>query len=125
MEARAALAAEWRRSKIWIARVNRRATWQRHIRERRTTVIQQWTEQGISTDLIAWASQITAAVIATEIVPKRCDGAAVIENVFAGCACIEDCAVNFNQRCSEWLLIVVDATARACRVVTERAVSNY
>ena len=54
-------------------------------------VILQGTKQRIGIDLIAWASQITAAIIAAEIVSKRGDRAAVIKDVFARCAGIQDC----------------------------------
>ena len=60
-------------------------------------VILQRTKQRIGVDLIAWASQITAAVIAAEVVSKRRDGAAVIEDVFARCAGIQDCVGDLND----------------------------
>ena len=59
-------------------------------------VILQRTKQRIGVDLIAWASQITAAVIAAEIVSMRRDGAAVVEDVFARCAGIQDCVGDLN-----------------------------
>ena len=60
-------------------------------------VILQRTKQRIGVDLIARASQITAAVIAAEVVSKRRDGAAVIEDVFARCAGIQDCVGDLND----------------------------
>ena len=60
-------------------------------------VILQRTKQRIGIDLIAWASQITAAIIAAEVVSKRGDGAAVIEDVFARCAGIQN-SVSHDQR---------------------------
>jgi hypothetical protein len=49
------------------------------VRKGWAAVILQRTKQRIGIDLIARASQITAAVIAAEVVSKRRDGAAVIE----------------------------------------------
>ena len=54
-------------------------------------VILQRTEQRIGIDLIAWASQVAAAVIAAEVVSKRRDCAAVIEDVCTQCVGIQDC----------------------------------
>jgi len=83
MEASAALVTEWRRSKVRIARVDRRATGQRHVCQRWAAIILQRTEQRIGIDLIPRAIQITAAIIAAKIVSMRSDGAAAVEDVFA------------------------------------------
>src|ERR1041385_4069434 len=90
IEARAPLVVKWRWSKTRIAGVDRRAARQRHVRERRAAVILQRYKPRICIDLIAWPVQITAAIVAADIVSMRCDRAAVVENVFARCACIED-----------------------------------
>src|SRR6266480_3874482 len=46
--------------------------------------------------------------------------AAVVENVFARCACIEDCVGDFKIA-----YVVVDASPRTRRVATDRAISNH
>ena len=61
------------------------------MRERWSTVILQRTKQRIGIDLIAGASQITAAIIAAEIVSIGCDRATVVKDVFAQCPGIQDC----------------------------------
>jgi hypothetical protein len=38
------------------------------MRERWSTVIPQWTEQRVRVDLIAWAAQMTVAVVAADVV---------------------------------------------------------
>ena len=96
---------QWRWSEIWIARVYRRAAGQRHVRERRATVILQRTKQRIGIDLIARAVQVTAAIVAADIVPMRRDHAAVVENVFARCTGIENGVGDLNNA------VGVDATA--------------
>ena len=60
-------------------------------------VILQRTKQRIGVDLIARAGQITAAIIAAEIVSNRGDCAAVVEDVFARCTGIQDCVGNLND----------------------------
>jgi predicted alpha/beta hydrolase family esterase len=97
MEARAALVKERRRSKVRIASVDRAAAWQRQVCERWTTVVLQRAKQRIGIDLIARAIQITAAIIAAEIVSIRVDGAAAVEDVFARCAGIQDCVGEFKD----------------------------
>ena len=77
--------------------VNRWAARQQCMRERRAAVILQRTKQRIGIDLIAWAIQITAAVIAAEIVSNRGEGAAAVEDVFARCAGIQDCVGDLND----------------------------
>ena len=77
--------------KVRIAGVNRWAATRQRVREGWAAVIQQRTKQRIGVDLIARAVQITAAVIAAEIVSDRGDGAAAVEDVFAQCAGIQDC----------------------------------
>ena len=59
-------------------------------------VILQGAKQGVGVDLIAWAGQVAAAVIAAEIVSIRGDCAAVIEDVFARRAGIQDCVGDLN-----------------------------
>ena len=81
---------------VRIAGINRRAARQQRVRKGWAAVIQQRTKQRIGVDLIARASQITAAVIAAEIVSDRGDGAAVVEDVFARCAGIQDCVGDLN-----------------------------
>jgi hypothetical protein len=67
------------------------------VRKGWAAVILQRTEQRIHIDLIARASQITAAVIAAEVVSKRRDGAAAVEDVFARRAGIQDCVGDLNE----------------------------
>ena len=68
------------------------------MREGRAAVILQRPEQWIGVDLIAGASQITAAVVAAHVVAERGNRAGVIENVFARTARVEDCASGFDSR---------------------------
>jgi hypothetical protein len=70
-------------TEVRIAGVNRWAARQQRVRDRWATVILQRTKHRIGIDLIAWTGQITAAVIVTEVIPKRRDAAAVVEDVFA------------------------------------------
>ena len=81
---------------VRIAGVNRWAARQQRVREGWAAVILQRTKQRIGIDLIPRASQITAAVIAAEIVSDRGDGAAAVEDVFARCAGIQDCVGDLN-----------------------------
>ena len=92
----ASLVVERRRSEVRIASVNRWAARQQRVRKGWAAVILQRTKQRIGIDLIARASQITAAVIAAEVVSKRGDDAAVIEDVFAQCAGIQNCVGNLT-----------------------------
>jgi len=48
--------------------------------------------------LIAWTDQITAAVIATEIVSFGGDSTRVIEDVFTRCAGLQDCVSHHQRR---------------------------
>jgi hypothetical protein len=68
MEACSALIVERRRSKIRIAGIDGGAAGQRHVCEGRAAVIPQRAKQWIGVDLIARAIQITAAIIAADIV---------------------------------------------------------
>ena len=82
------------------------------------TVVLQRTKQRIGIDLIAWADQITAAIIAAEIVSMRCDRAAVVENVLSLGAGLEDRVRDLNYP------TVVCAAARPGRVPANCAVSK-
>ena len=73
--------------------------------ERRAAVVLQRAKQRIGVDLIARPMQIAAAIIAADVVSVRRDRAAVVENVFARCACIEDCVGDFKIA-----YVVVDAS---------------
>src|SRR6476660_10021572 len=96
MEATAALVAEWRRSKIRIACVNRRATGKGRMREGWAAVILQRTKQRIGIDLVTRPIQITAAIVAADVVSVRGDSAAAVENVFTQRTGVEDCISSFN-----------------------------
>ena len=71
---RAALVVERWRSEVRIACVNRWATWQQRVGKGPSTVVLQRTEHRVRIDLIAWASQITAAIIAANVIAVRADG---------------------------------------------------
>jgi hypothetical protein len=88
------------------------------VRKGWAAVILQKTKQRIGIDLIARADQIPAAIIAAEVVSKRRDGAAFIEDVFARCAGIQDCVGDVNRS------HVINAPARRCRVAGDRAICN-
>ena len=98
------LVGERRWTEVRIAGVNRWAGRQQRVRKGWAAVILQRAKQGVGVDLIPRASQITAAVIAAEVVSKRRDCAAVIEDVFARCAGIQD-SVSHDQRRG----VVIDA----------------
>ena len=86
-----------RRSEVRIAGVNRWAARQQRVRKGWAAVILQGTKQWIDVDLIARAGQVAAGIIAAEIVSIGCDRAAIIEDVFARCAGIQD-SVSHDQR---------------------------
>lgn len=92
------------------------------MRQRWATVILQRTKQRIGIDLIAWASQITAAVIAAEVVSKRRDGAVVIEDVFARRTGIQDYVGDLNDTVTQNVPLVINASASRCRVAGDRAI---
>jgi len=92
------------------------------VRKGRPTVILQRTEQRISIDLIAWAIQITAAIIAAEIVSTRGDGAVAVEDVFARCAGIQDCVGDLNDAIMKLPPVGINAPARTCGVAGDRAI---
>jgi hypothetical protein len=77
--------------------------------------------QRIGIDLIARASQITAAIIAAEIVSIGADRAAVIEDVFARRAGIQDYVGDLNDTVTKYAPLVMNASARRCRVAGDRA----
>ena len=81
---------------VRVAGVNRRAARQQRVRKGWAAVILQRTKQRIGVGLIARASQITAAVIAAEIVSIGCDRATVVKDVFAQCPGIQDCVGDLN-----------------------------
>ena len=97
IERTASLVVERRWSEVRIAGVNRWAARQQRVREGWAAVILQRTKQRIGIDLIARAGQITGAVIAAEVVSKRRDGAAVIEDVFTGRAGIQNYVGDLND----------------------------
>jgi hypothetical protein len=47
----------------------------------------QWPKDGIGIDLVAWAVQITAAIIVTDVVAMSDKGATIIKDVDARGAC--------------------------------------
>ena len=51
--------------------------WEQGVSERGSSIVLQRTKQRIGVDLIAWAVQKTAAIIATDVVSVRGDGRAV------------------------------------------------
>ena len=108
---------------VRIAGINRRAARQQRVRKGWAAVILQRTKQRIRIDLIARASQITAAVIAAEVISKRRDGAVVIEDVFARRAGIQDCVGNLNDTINN-VPLVINASARRCRVASQGAICH-
>jgi hypothetical protein len=67
------------------------------VRERWAAVILQGTKQRVGVDLIAWAGQVAAAIIAAEIVSIGCDRATIVKDVFAQCPGIQDCVGDLND----------------------------
>ena len=88
-KSRPALVEERRRSKIRIACVNRRAAGQQRMGECRPAVVLQWAKYWIGVDLVARAIQITAAIIATDVVAMSDKAAAIIKDVDARGACFQ------------------------------------
>lgn len=84
------IGGRWR-NEVRIASVNRWAARQQRVRRGWATVVLQRTKQWIGIDLIARAGQVTAAIIAAEIVSIGCDRATVVKDVFAQCPGIQDC----------------------------------
>jgi len=80
---RATLIKERRRSKVRVARIDGRAAGQQCVRECRTAVVLQRSEQRIGIDLIAWTNQIPASIVTAEVIPARGERAAVVNNVGA------------------------------------------
>ena len=105
---------------VRIAGVNRRAARQQRVRKSWASVILQRTEPWIGIDLIARAIQITAAIIAAEIVSIGCDRATVVKDVFAQCPGIQDRVGDLKAT----KLFVINAPARRCRVAGDRAICN-
>jgi hypothetical protein len=68
VKTRTALVEERRRSKARVACTNRRTTQQQRMSQCQAAVVLQRTNQRIGINLVAWTSQITAAVIAAEII---------------------------------------------------------
>ena len=64
----AALVIEGRRSKLRVARINRRTAGQQLMRESWAAIVLQGAKQRIGVDLVAWAGQETAGIIAADIV---------------------------------------------------------
>ena len=108
---------------VQIAGINRWAARQQRVRKGWAAVILQGANQRVGVDLIAWAGQVAAAIIAAEVVSERGDGAAVIEHVFARCAGIQDCVGNLNDTRTTGP-VVVNSPARSCRVAGDRAICN-
>ena len=90
------------------------------MRKSRPTVILQRTEQRIGIDLIARAIQITAAVVAADIVAQRCDCAATIDiEIHTRGACIQN-GISDLKRAE-----VDDASSeKRSRVIAERAIGE-
>ena len=96
IERTASLVVERRWAEVRIAGVNCWAARQQRVRKGWAAVILQGTERRVGIDLIARASQITAAVIAAEIVSILYDRATVVKDVFARRAVIQDCVGDLN-----------------------------
>jgi hypothetical protein len=77
------LISKRRRGEVRVTCVNRRTTGEELMGEGRAAVALQRTEERIGIDLVARTSEEPAAVIATEIVAVRCDGAAVVSDIGA------------------------------------------
>ena len=73
--------------------------------ERRAAIVLQRAKQWIGIDLIAWAIQVTAAVVAAEIVAVRGHCAEIIENTMSSRADVEDTVPNGDDY---WSVKVLD-----------------
>jgi len=60
------------------------------VREGWAAVVLQRAEQWIGVDLVAGRSQVTAAIIAAQVVAMRGDRALVVEDIYARSAGIQD-----------------------------------
>jgi hypothetical protein len=83
IEPGAALIEERRRGKVCVARIDGRTARQQRMRECRTAVVLQRTEQRIGIDLIAWTNQIAAPIVIAEVISTRGQRAAIVNNVRA------------------------------------------
>ena len=60
------------------------------MRECWSTIVLQGAQHRVGIDLVAWAVQKTAAIIATDVVAMSDKAAAIIKNVHARGACFQD-----------------------------------
>src|SRR6266511_802029 len=125
IKVRAALAVERRRSEVRITRINGRAAEQQLMRECGAAIVLQWAKHRIGVDQIAGTGQDTAAVVAADIVAKRCDRAGVIDDISSCCAGFEDRACHNNRRLTTIVAKAIDAAAVVSRVAADRAVCDF
>jgi len=93
------------------------------MRKYRTTIVLQRTKQRIGIDLIAGTSQVTAAIIAAQIVAMRGNRAAVIEDVSARTARVQDGIAEFQRGAAAAVTVVNAAAADAGRVAAKGAIA--
>jgi hypothetical protein len=78
-----ALIIEGRRRETWVTRVDSWALGIRSVGLCRATIVLKWAQNRVRVGLVSGTVQITTAIIAAEVVTKRGNGSAIIEDVFA------------------------------------------
>ena len=81
------------------------------MRKSRSAIVLQRTEHRIGIDLITGSGQVTATVIATEVIADGGNCAAGIEDAFARSARVQDGAAELQGRAADALCTVVVDTA--------------
>ena len=81
-----ALIIERRRGETWVTRVDSWALGIRSVGLCRAAVVLKRAQNRVRVGLVSWTAQITAAVIAAEVVTERDNCPTIIEDVFANVA---------------------------------------
>ena len=89
------------------------------MRERLSTIVLQGAQHRISIDLVTWAVQKTAAIIATDVVAMTDKATAIIKDVDARGACFQDRGPKLERAG-----YVESAAGLASRVIAEGGVSD-
>jgi hypothetical protein len=86
-KSRPALIEERWRGEVGVAHVDGRAARQQGVGQCRSTIVLQGAQHRVGIDLVAWAVQKTAAIIATDVVAMSDKAATIIKNVGTRDAC--------------------------------------
>src|ERR1041385_8895864 len=61
-----------------------------------SSIILQRPKQGICVELVSWAGQVTAAIVAAEVIAVRRNRAAVVDNIGAQVASVQNRVFNLK-----------------------------